>query len=99
MNTENLYRARIKRAIPLLPCLACYSAVLHGPCDECGCVLWATVSGGYRCLKCMPPLEMSREHRTMLETATDGDPIFLCSRRRCSVQRAIWKGGEVDADG
>ena len=46
----------IRRATALLPRLASYHAVLHGPCARCGSQLWAEVPGGYRCLICAPPL-------------------------------------------
>lgn len=57
-----------RRAIALLPRLASYRAVLHGPCARCGSRLWAEVPGSYRCLICAPPLHFPDRLRVAIQT-------------------------------
>ena len=58
-------RKRTARAFGLVWRFSDFPSVeVRQPCDVCGCLLWARVSGGRwpgecaRCLHCMPPLKM-----------------------------------------
>lgn len=57
---------RVRRAVALLPALWRYQAEVHQP-HKCGCVLFAPVRGGWRCLRCMPPLDLPERLRQMIE--------------------------------
>ena len=48
-------RARTRRSCELQDQLYQYKAVMHGACETCGCLIWARVAGGFRCLHCAPP--------------------------------------------
>jgi hypothetical protein len=37
------------------------------PHETCGCLLWCRYPTGYRCLYCMPPLEIAAEVPALLE--------------------------------
>ena len=57
---------REMRARTLLGQLSYYKAVIRRP-HACGCVLFAQVEGGYRCLRCTPPATMSMELRQQVQ--------------------------------
>lgn len=65
---NDVYFTRAARARKIMGELSLYGAEIKGT-HACGCVLWAPVKGGWRCLKCMPPLKMPDElRRKIIET-------------------------------
>ncbi len=59
-------RARQRRSCELQDQLYQYKAVMHGPCEQCGCLIWARVAGGFRCLHCAPPLGFPERLRQLI---------------------------------
>ena len=58
---------RTAACIRLLAHLADYQAEVRQPCRLCGCVLFAAVPGGVRCLHCWPPLDLPERLRQIIE--------------------------------
>src|SRR5438445_13864269 len=49
-----------------------YHVELHTtPHETCGCLLWCRCLTGYRCLYCMPPLELAKELSGVLESVVE----------------------------
>ena len=59
-------RARTIRSCELQDQLYQYKAVMHGPCERCGCLIWARVEGGFRCLHCAPPARFPERLRRLI---------------------------------
>lgn len=57
---------RVREANALLPALWRWQAEVQQP-HACGCVLFAPVRGGWRCLHCMPPLDLPPALQTKID--------------------------------
>lgn len=63
-------RRRVREANALLPALWRWQAEVQQP-HTCGCVLFAPVPGGWRCLRCMPPLDLPQALQTKIDATVE----------------------------
>src|SRR5213083_1051115 len=69
---------RRRQSLALLracPQLAHTPVELRAPHEVCGCLLWHKVRYGYRCLYCMPPLDLPVE----VEHLVEGCASLVCA--------------------